>query len=279
MKAKKYATPFAKLHAVSLLSQKSRIRKFVRAIDTSVTEGDYVIELGAGSGIFSLLAAKAGAEKVTGIDINSSSISYARQAAKENNQDETVEFVAAHYLDFKPEKEADVVICEMLSSMLLVEQQVTASFHAVSSLLREGGTIVPKGARVYVFPVVCHSVLERFKWNGLAFPKAPQTVGLEQFTPLSEAELLAEFDFSQQTPPEKVDQTREFQIREEGVLTGLVGYFEVDLDDETTLGMEDGWRHLFLPFENAKRVHHGDLERIRIAYVPGQLDTLEIQLR
>lgn len=279
MKSRKYATPFAKLHAVSLLSQKDRIRKFAHAIGNAVADGDYVIELGAGSGILSLLAAQAGAEKVTAIEINSSSIAYARQAARENNLNKTIEFVTSHYLEFKPEQKADVVICEMLSSMLLVEQQVTASFHAVSSFLREEGTIMPRRARVYAVPVACHSILERFKWNGLVFPRVPQTVGPDQFTPLSETKLLAEFDFSKQTIPEKVDKTLGFQIRQEGVLTGVVGYFEVDLDDEITISMEDGWRHLFLPLENAIHVQEGDSKRIRIAYLPGQLDSLAIQLR
>ncbi len=275
----KYATPFEKLHAASLLAQKARINKFACAIKTHVADGDYVVELGSGSGIFSLIAAKAGAKKVTGVEINPDSIAYAKEAARINGLEERVEFVESHYLSFKPQQKADLVICEMLSSMLLVEQQVTACYHAVSSLLRSGGTILPHNARVYTAPATCPSLLERFRWNRLNFPRVPQTVGPDKFTPLSEPKLLAEFDFSRQDPPERVNKILEFRIQDDDLLTGVVGYFEVAVDEEVTLHMDDGWRHLFLSLDTAKRVSEGDVVRVHISYMPGHIDTLEMQLK
>ena len=57
----RYATPFSLLHAVSLLSHQSRIRKFARVLQQIITPESYVVDIGTGTGVFALLAARAGA--------------------------------------------------------------------------------------------------------------------------------------------------------------------------------------------------------------------------
>jgi ribosomal protein L11 methylase PrmA len=101
MTRKEYATPFPVLQAASLLSHTSRIRKFHEAIYRVVKSDDYVIDIGTGSGIFAILAAREGA-KVTAIDVNQESLAYAREAARLNGVEENIEFVHTHFADFSP---------------------------------------------------------------------------------------------------------------------------------------------------------------------------------
>ena len=63
MTEKKIATPFELLHAVSLLSQRSRIEKFAAALQRVIRPGMKVADIGTGSGILALLAARLAAFK------------------------------------------------------------------------------------------------------------------------------------------------------------------------------------------------------------------------
>ena len=120
MTDREYATPFTLLHSASLLNHKERIRKFGEALKEVVTPESCVVDIGTGTGVLAMLAAKAGAQRVIAIDINGESIEYARNAALHNGLDGIIEFRQSHYADFKPDQRVNVVICEMLSSMMLI---------------------------------------------------------------------------------------------------------------------------------------------------------------
>ena len=83
------------------------------------------------------IAAQSGARKVTAIDVNRDSIRYAKEAAIKNGLDTNIEFLETHYEDFHPSEYADVIVCEMLSSIMLVEQQVHACAHAARHFLKQ----------------------------------------------------------------------------------------------------------------------------------------------
>lgn len=278
MPKKLYATPFEVLHAASLLSHRSRIAKFEQALREVVTPESYVIDLGTGSGVLAMLAARAGARRVTGVDVNCECIEYAKKAAKLNGLEDKIDFHEGHFLDFVPDELADVVVCEMLSSMLLIEQQVPASCHAVKHLLKPGGQMMPEHARVWIIPVECPALWERFTTKGMTFPRVPQTVGPDETKDLAAARELITFDLStiRKTPP--VDRALEFTISERGVLHGIVGFFEAQLVSGVNLYMTDGWRELFLPIEAPRVVQASESIRVHLRYVPGQFDSVVLKL-
>ncbi|TFF84203.1 methyltransferase domain-containing protein, partial [Candidatus Thorarchaeota archaeon] len=177
---REYATPFTALHAVSLLSHKSRLQKFNRAIRKVVKEEDYVVDIGTGTGVLAMMASRAGARRVTAIDINGESLKYARLATKVNGLDGGIEFKQGHFKEFFPKEKADVVICEMLSSMMLIEQQVPAAAHANAEILKPDGLMLPSAVDVYVVPVECPSIWNRFSVASFEFPRMPQTSSKEQ---------------------------------------------------------------------------------------------------
>ncbi|MFQ5832033.1 MAG: 50S ribosomal protein L11 methyltransferase [Candidatus Thorarchaeota archaeon] len=272
-----YATPFSVLRAASMLSHHSRLAKFNKALQTLVNEDSYVVDIGTGTGVLAFMAARAGARRVTGIDINGRSVEYARKAARENQLDGVVDFRTLHFSDFSPDIPADIVICEMLSAIMLIEQQIPASRNAVHRILASNGVILPQSVTVYVVPVECGSVWERFQVESLHFPKVPQTVDRSTATDLSDLAILTEFDLFSEECPTRVDKTLEFTVVDEGVVHGLVGLFEAQLYNDIVLRMEDGWRELFIPFEEPIEVSRDDLLRIRLRYVPGVYDSLSVE--
>ena len=272
----KYATPFPMLHAVSLLSHRSRLSKFQRALQKVVQPESRVVDIGTGTGILALIAARAGAKSVTAVEVNGKSLNYARKAAQINGLSQRVSFVESHFEDYVPEEQADIVICEMLSSMLLIEQQVPACAHAARRILKPGGIILPVSASVYAVPVECQSLWERFNLFDLEFPKVPQTLGKGDAKDLSDAALVTKFDFSIPDIPAEVNEMLEFVIVEEGRLHGLVGFFKAHLYEDITLGMNDGWRELFLPLDEPIEVSKGTRVSVQLRFKPGEFDSLKL---
>jgi len=264
------------LHAASLLSHRSRLSKFQRALQKVVRPESRVVDIGTGTGVLALIAAKAGAKSVTAVDVNRESLNYARKAAEINGLSQRVRFVESHFEDYVHEEQADIVVCEMLSSMLLVEQQVPACAHAAKRILKPGGIILPASASVYAVPVECHSLLERFSLFDLEFPKVPQTLGKGDAKDLSDAVLVAKFDFSTPDVPAEVDEMLEYTIIEDGVLHGLVGFFKAQLYEDITLGMDDGWRELFLPLAEPVEVSKGARVSVQLRFKPGEFDSLKL---
>jgi len=242
MSEKKYSTPFSILQAASLLSHKSRIRKFRQAIERTISPNEYVIDLGTGSGILAILAARQGA-RVTAIDANAESLKYAKVAAERNGVVENIEFVHSHFHDFEPEEKADVVLCEMLSSVMLIEQQIPASRYAVKHLLKPNGIIIPQQVTLFVIPVQNEKLWNRFNIEDLKFPRVPQTAEREQSIDLADLQELEKLDLTKDSDqPLSIDKHLNFEIVQSGTVHGIIGMFESKLYDDITLTMKDGWR-------------------------------------
>ena len=278
MTDRKYATPFAMLHAASLLGQRFRLNKFRQAIQEVVKTGDYVVDIGTGSGILAILAAKAGAGRVSAIEVNPESLQYAKQAAQMNGVEKVIEFVEGDFSDFIPDKKADVVICEMLSSMMLVEQQIPASFHATEKILKPNGVILPQEVIVYIVPVECTEIWERFQYEDLQFPRVVQTATHNASRDLADMGLLETFDLRNLKQDVRVDKTLQFSAVDKGMIHGLVGVFESNLLEDIHLKMEDGWKQLFIPLTQPIRVEAEDIVSFRISYQPGKYDSLSIEV-
>lgn len=277
MTGREYATPFSMLHAALLLGQKTRLTKFNNAIREIVKTNDYVVDIGTGSGVLAIMAAKAGAGKVTAIDINSESLDYARQAAELNGVIDKIDFIEEHFSDFFPDAKADVVICEMLSSILLVEQQVPASYHAVENILKPDGIIIPQNATIYVVPVESQVMFDRFSMEKLQFPRVVQTMSHGSSRDLADIQVLARIDFTKLTDNYAIDETLTFRIISDGEIHGLAGLFESELYRNIKLDMVDGWKQLFIPFSNPIKVKVEGEFSVRIAYTPGQFNSLVVE--
>jgi predicted RNA methylase len=278
MTDRKYATPLAMLHAVSLLGQRSRLNKFKQAIQEVVKTGDYVVDIGTGSGILAILAAKAGAGHVTAIEVNPESLHYAKKAAQMNGVEQIIDFFEGNFSEFVPDEKADVVICEMLSSMMLVEQQIPASFHATEKILKPDGLILPQEVIVFIVPVECNEMWERFQYENLQFPRVVQTATQDATRDLADMGILETFNLGNLKPDVTIDKTLDFTVVDKGTIHGLVGVFESTLFRDIHLKMDDGWKQLFIPLTQPIKVTAGEIFSIRISYQPGKYDSLSIEV-
>src|SRR5262245_5502595 len=79
-------------HAFCLTDTGSRLDQFARAIAAHIRPGDTVVDLGAGSGILSFLACRAGARRVYAIEAGAS-LQFARLLATRNGFADRIDFI------------------------------------------------------------------------------------------------------------------------------------------------------------------------------------------
>lgn len=101
-----------------------RMASFRGAIARTIRPGDQVLEAGAGTGVMSALAARAGAGHVWAIEHNPDLARVAQRTMDLNGLGDRVTVVAGAAEDFTPPGPIDVVICEMLHVALANEPQV-----------------------------------------------------------------------------------------------------------------------------------------------------------
>ncbi len=107
----------------NMLNDEARMRGFREAIDYLVPLGGRVLELGGGTGVLSHFAAQR-ASQVWCVEFNPDLVETARSLLAQNPNGERVEVIHANANSWLPPEPVDVVICEMLHTGLLREQQV-----------------------------------------------------------------------------------------------------------------------------------------------------------
>jgi protein arginine N-methyltransferase 1 len=136
-----------------------RMDAYARAIARTVTPNSVVLDLGAGTGILSLLAAKAGARKVYAVDTNPA-ILLLRDLALENGVADRIEVHDTSSFDLVLPEKVDIVISDLRGGTPLNGEHFALIRDARERLLRPGGLLVPAEDRLMV-ALVESSRLER----------------------------------------------------------------------------------------------------------------------
>ncbi|KAJ3298152.1 Protein arginine N-methyltransferase 3 [Blyttiomyces sp. JEL0837] len=117
-------------------------------MNKTMMAGKVVLDVGCGTGILSMFAAKAGAKHVYAID-NSSIIEKAQLNAKENNLDSKITFIRGRVEDVSlPVDKVDIIISEWMGYFLLFEGMLDSVLFARNKWLQTGGYMGPDVAKV-----------------------------------------------------------------------------------------------------------------------------------
>lgn len=114
-------------------------------LDRNLSPGCTVVDYGCGSGILAIAAAKLGAARVQGVDIDAQAVLSSRYNAERNHV--IVEFSNA---DAAPPEPADVILANILSNPLKALAPLLASLTLPGGTLVLSGILVPQAADVAV---------------------------------------------------------------------------------------------------------------------------------
>ncbi|KAG2009785.1 arginine N-methyltransferase 3 [Coprinopsis cinerea AmutBmut pab1-1] len=134
------------IHAV-MINDKVRTATYANFILTSprLFENAVVLDVGCGTGILSLFAARAGAKRVIAVDASDIG-DKAREIVKVNGFEDIITVVRGKVEEIElPDdiKEVDVIISEWMGYALLYESMLDSVLYARDKFLRPGGTMAP----------------------------------------------------------------------------------------------------------------------------------------
>ncbi|MEO8637823.1 MAG: 50S ribosomal protein L11 methyltransferase [Candidatus Taylorbacteria bacterium] len=143
--------------SIDLVSQclidEEKTSAFDKSIRRQIKSNFEVLDIGTGSGILSLLAARAGANHVTALEFDPYIAEIAKNNIKQNHFENVVKVCVgdARTYDYERKSPFDMVLMEMLSTGMVDEYQVQASNNLHSRKLISPSTILlPNKQMTYV---------------------------------------------------------------------------------------------------------------------------------
>ncbi len=132
----------------TMIRDRVRTEAFRRAIDAVVRPGDVVLDVGAGSGILSVFAARAGAAHVYAVEQTSVAV-LAQQLAAANGVEEIVHVIHGDILDVEPPERVEVIVSEWLGGFGIDEGMLGAVTAARDRWLKPGGVMIPRSVTAW----------------------------------------------------------------------------------------------------------------------------------
>jgi len=115
---------------------------YAEALRRAVAPGCTVIDLGAGLGMFSLLACKFGAGSVIAIEPDPN-IELLRPLAQANGFADRITIIRDLSTRYTPERKADVIVSDCRGTVSLYDYHIATIKDARERLLAPGGTLLP----------------------------------------------------------------------------------------------------------------------------------------
>jgi precorrin-6B methylase 2 len=133
---------------IEMLDDVVRTRGFIRAVESAVRPGDVVVEVGTGTGVLAMAAARAGAERVYAIEAGAIA-DLAEENVAANGFADVIRVLRGWSTTLELPQRADVLITETIGSDPLDERIVEIVLDARRRLLRPGARIVPTRLAVF----------------------------------------------------------------------------------------------------------------------------------
>ena len=258
----------------SMLVDEARMDAFQRAIATTVRPGDVVVDIGAGTGVLSFLACKAGASCVYAVE-RGPVIELARDLCEANGFDDRVVFLPDWSTAIDIPERADVLLTETIGNAAVDEGIIAWTIDARRRLLRPEGRIVP--GRIELWAAAVESWDDHAQVSDWSAPSIPLDYGVARARAqrtlwcadlaaddlLTAPALVADVDLHLVDEPGGLEESGRFRVRRDGVLHGLACWFRAELVDGITLTNRPptpapSWAQGFLAMPQPLDVKAGD---------------------
>ena len=265
-----------------LIRDRVRNAAYDAALRRAIRPGTRVLDIGSGTGLLAMMAARAGAAEVVTCEMVPVVAEKAAQIVASNGYAGHVRVIGKHSKKLDVEADlggrADILVSEIVSDDLLEEDVLGAHEHAVRDLLRPGARVIPSSGAVRVAlafdarsdPDALENVsgFDLSAFAALARTALPVRVGSEHLALKSEAADLFVFDFAsaQYRAPARAQVGC---VSLGGPVNGVVQWIALQLDELTRYenrpapGATSHWRARFHPFAQAIDTAAGDGFRIQ----------------
>ncbi len=293
-----YGFDAAPIHA-AMLNDRTRTAAFLDGIRAVVRPGDVVVDIGTGTGILAIAAARAGARHVYAVEASGIAES-ARAMFEANDLADRITLVQGWSTQIDLPERADVLVSEIIGNEPLGERVLEVMSDAVKRLLKPDARLIPSRLDIFGLPVTIPrselvkrtftpEALQNWRsWYEIDFsllgkvarisPHAfyirPHTA--RDWKSLSEPVLLAKVDFKS-AQDLIIDNTTKVTAKSAGQLDGLIIYFELELGPKIRLSTapvqtdEDcSWRSRVWVFAEPLHLQVGEQFAVTYKYRTGQ---------
>jgi protein arginine N-methyltransferase 1 len=239
-----------------MLGDTVRKRAFLDAIDEIVGPDDVVLDLGTGSGILAVAAARAGARHVYAIE-PSSFVAMAEQVARDNGVADRITFIRGWSSNAELPEPATVLTTDIIGNESLDMRIWETLDDARRRLMAPGGRLIPASVTASACLVCAPAdVLRQYKpddelvsewkadygidFGAFARASAEQSLSFHvephvarDWPVLSDPVTVYELDLS--TAPTPIDVTRTLTVHEPGMANALLSFFEARLSPSSVL--------------------------------------------
>ena len=257
----------------AMIADSGRIDAYREALRGLVRPGSTVLDLGAGTGIYALIACTLGAEKVYAVE-PSDSIGLARKIAHDNGFAERIEFIQDLSINVTLPAPVDVMVSDLRGVLPLFRRHIPTIADARQRLLARDGTMIPGRDHIHAAivetPDTYAKIVAPWETNndGVDMRAAREIVvnqwrkaSIDPAELLSAAQPFVTFDYGSIVEPD-VEGTLEFSTERSGVAHGVALWFDAELTATTRFSNAPGAAELiygqaFFPFPEAVAVSAG----------------------
>ena len=133
----------------TMIRDRIRTDAFRRAIQSQVRPGDIVLDVGAGSGILSVFAARAGAARVYAVEQTSIAV-LAQELAAANGVADVLQVIQDDVTQIELPERVDVIVSEWLGGFGIDEGMLAPVVTARDRWLKPGGLMIPDSVTAWV---------------------------------------------------------------------------------------------------------------------------------
>ena len=263
-----------------LVGDPRRMRAYAEAIEKVVRPGSVVVDLGAGGGVLSVLAAKAGARRVYAIEAVPLG-SVVADAARRSGVGDTITFIHGLSTAVTLPERADVIVSDLHGVLPLFRRHLPSIVDARARWLRDGGALIPQRESLHAALVAAPDLYRRHVG---VFDDVPYGVNMEALREmavnrwylgskpdvglLGGAVTIATLDYGTLVEPD-LDVTFDLSTTRSATAHGFCVWFDSTLTEGVCLSNspahdETVFGRAFFPFERPIDFHQGERARIRL---------------
>lgn len=241
-----------------MINDTSRNEAYRKAIEKAVTSEDVVLDIGTGSGLLAMMAARAGAKQIVACELLRPMAEMAGRIIARNGYEDRITVLGKQSNELEVGKDiperASVVISEILDVTLIGEGVIPSLRHATRHLAQPNAKIIPAAARVWgmliewpdertINPVreVCDFDFQDFELFRNPHTHVPFDAERETHSALTEPFEIAKFDF--RNLPDfregELTETLTLAATKSGTAHAVAVWFELDLDDEISISTRE----------------------------------------